>query len=78
MRAIENCLDALNEFPLTDDNLFTNLKNAVTDSYDRKSNKRARYNPKNSDKKPLGDPKIRKLTTDEKKKLRQIEHQIAA
>ena len=34
---------------------------AVTDSYQRKKPKRARYRRPNPDKKPLGDPKIRPL-----------------
>ena len=48
---------------------FHGKRRAVTDSYVRKSSKRARYRPPNPDKKPLGNPEIRKLTPQEQKKL---------
>ncbi len=38
----------------------------MTDGYTRSSSKRARYRPVNPDKKPLGDPKLRVLTAEEK------------
>jgi hypothetical protein len=52
--------------------LLFRLRLAVTDSYHRKSSKRARYRPPNPDKKPLGDPKVRKLTAQETKKLNEF------
>lgn len=78
MRAIENCLDELNERPATNDDLFTNLAKAMTDNYTRKSKKGARYRPKNPDKKPLGDPKVRRITSVEKEKTKFLDVQNAA
>ncbi len=69
MRALRHALSHLSEVPERGHHLPHGLRHAVTDSYKRKSSKRARYRPPNPDKKPLGDPKIRKLTIPEKKKL---------
>jgi hypothetical protein len=69
MRAIRHSLTHLKDIPELDEDLPSKLRRAVTDSYVRKSSKRARYRPPNPDKKPLGDPTIRKLTAKEKKKL---------
>ena len=43
------------------------LREAVTDGYRRKGSKKARYRPANPDKKPLGQPQVRKLNPQEKK-----------
>ena len=69
MRAIRHSLTHLKDVPKPGEDIQSKLQRAVTDSYVRKSSKRARYRPPNPDKKPLGDPKIRKLTAQEKKKL---------
>jgi hypothetical protein len=42
-----------------------------------KSSKKARYRPPNPDKKPLGDPKLRKLNDQERKKLNALAAQKA-
>lgn len=78
MRALRRCLGNLKEVPQSGQDLRTQLRKAVTDSYKRKRPKRARYRRKNPDKKPLGDPEIRILTEEENVKLQQIEWQIAA
>jgi hypothetical protein len=72
MRALRWCLrniDKTTEFGPT---LEDRLREAVIDDYKRTSSKRARYRPTNPDKKPLGDPQLRKLTFEEKKKLRRL------
>jgi hypothetical protein len=69
IRAIRYCLLHLNDIPKPGADLRSQLRRAVTDSYVRRSSKRARYRPPNPDKKPLGDPTIRKLTAKEKKNL---------
>ncbi len=69
MRALRHALNHLSEVPEQDQALPHRLRHAITDRYQRKSSKRARYHPPNSDKKPLGYPKIRKLKTTEKEKL---------
>src|SRR6266853_350950 len=69
VRALRYCLTHLKDIPEPGKDLQCRLRRAVTDSYVRKSSKCARYHPANPDKKPLGDPKIRRLTAQEKKKL---------
>jgi len=66
---LRSCLNNLRETPEPNQDLFTRLRQAVTDNYVRKSSKRARYRPPNPDKKPLGEPKLRNLTINEKKQL---------
>ena len=70
MRALRGCLRNLNESPAKD--LASQLKEAVTDNYDRRATKHARYRPPNPDKKPLGDPKLRRLTAQENQKLTRV------
>ena len=78
MRAIRYCLRNLNEVPPPGQDLAARLRLAVTDSYLRNAPKRARYRPPNPDKKPLGDPQLRKLTAAEKKKLGELTEKLAA
>ena len=70
MRALRHCMTHLKDVPKPGEDIRSWLRRAVTDSDTRKSSKRARYRPPNPDKKPLGDPKIRKLNVKEKKKLK--------
>jgi hypothetical protein len=69
MRALRKCLRKLDDVPTSEQDLLVLLRLAVTDSYQRKAKKGARYRPPNPDKKPLGDPKLRKPTPDEKIKI---------
>ena len=78
VRALRNCLKELADTPKAGCDLRTQLRKAVTDSYHRKSSKKARYHPPNPDKKPLGDPKLRKLSDKERKKLKQISAETTA
>lgn len=78
MRALRHCLRHLAETPAAGQDLPTRLREAVTDRYVRKSSKRARYRPKNPDKKPLGDPKIRPLTAQERSQLKSTQPQRSA
>ena len=72
VRALRYCLTHLQDVPETGAKLPKKLQQAVTDSYDHTAGKAARYKPPNPDKKPLGEPRIRKLNIDEKKKLKAI------
>lgn len=54
-------------------NLLQNLAQALVQEYRNHTDKRARYRPKNPDKKPLGDPVVRELTPSELARLRKIE-----
>lgn len=69
MRALRYSLNHLTETPGHSEDLPSRLRLAVTDGYVRKAPKRARYRPPNPDKKPLGKPKIRKLSPQEKANL---------
>ena len=75
MRALRFCLSHLEAIPEHGCDLSTRLRQAVTDDYIRRSSKRARYRPSNPDKKPLGDPRIRKLTAPERQTLRSLNAQ---
>ena len=78
MRAIRGCMRDRDGTPEPGRDLATLLGEAVTDSYDRKKTKAARYRPPNPDKKPIGAPQVRRLTAQEKKQLREIETKMAA
>jgi hypothetical protein len=78
MRAIRRCMRCPDKVPPSQNSLQNELRDAVTDSYQRKSSKRARYVPPNPDKKPLGDPKLRKITAEERRNLRQLTDRMAA
>jgi len=69
MRAIRGCLRMPDTIPRPRGDLRTLLRKAVTDNYNRKKPKRARYRPANPDKKPLGAPNVRTLNKQEKKRL---------
>ncbi len=79
MRALRYCLNHLESAPQANRNLRLRLRQAVTDDYVRKSAKRSRHRRINPDKKPLGDPHIRRLTPKERTQLNTFEpHKIAA
>ena len=73
MRALRGCLRNLSDLPAPGKDLASQLRDAVLYSYERKASKRARYCPPNPDKKPLGDPKVRRLTEQEKQCLKRAE-----
>lgn len=77
MRALRRSLRNLREIPPPGTNLLTQLRDAITDGYERRKSKRARYRPPNPDKKPLGDPPLRRLTPQEHHKLQALEEQLA-
>jgi hypothetical protein len=77
IRILRHCLSDLREVPPPNEDLLTKLRAAVTDSYQRTASKRARYRPPNPDKKPLGNPSIRRLTVDEKKQFKEIQKAAA-
>ncbi len=53
--------------------LLLALAQACVQRYRNRTDKKSRYRPRNPDKKPLGDPKIRKLSREEIDKLRELE-----
>jgi hypothetical protein len=78
MRALRWCMRNVRDNGLGQRNLADRLREAVTDDYQRRSSKNARYRPPNPDKKPLGDPKIRILTAHEQRKMANLEKILAA
>jgi hypothetical protein len=72
IRALRRCLRRLDRTPAPGEDLATRLKNAVTDPYQRRSSKKARYRPPNPDKNPLGNPNVRKLNGQEREKLKAL------
>lgn len=78
MRVLRDAMRNLNASSQPGDRLMDRLARARIQRYSNRTDKRARYRPKNPDKKPLGDPTIRKLTPQELRLLRQHPPTIAA
>lgn len=78
MRALRKCMRRLHKYPEQNDDLLHRLSRALVQRYDNHTDKRARYRPKNPDKKPLGDPTVRKLNAEQRKKLKKHNHDTAA
>jgi len=78
IRALRHCMRNLNKYSLLSNGLLNQLSQATVQKYNNHTDKRSRYRPKNLDKKPLGDPDVRKMSLDERKKLRKINHELAA
>lgn len=68
MRALRQSLDDVGRVaqPGPSPSVSERLGKAMTDDYVRTRPKSARYRPPNPDKKPLGDPKIRRLNNEER------------
>jgi len=62
------------------EDLFSRLAAALTDRYQRKSSKKARYRPRQSEKKKkkIKPPKIRSMNEFEREKLKQMGLTVAA
>jgi hypothetical protein len=73
MRALRECMRNLNKYYDPEDGLMFKLSQAKVQRYENHTDKRARYRPKNPDKKPLGDPAVRKMTAEEREKLRKYQ-----
>lgn len=75
MRALRKALRNLTKYCDRTQGLFRELSRAKVQRYQNQTDKRARYRPPNPDKKPLGDPTVRKLTAQER--LRLEKHRLA-
>lgn len=73
VRALRTCLKNLADVPAPGEDLRTKLEEARTDGYTRTSSKRSRRKRKNPDKKPLGNPSVRPLTPQHKKRINELE-----
>jgi len=69
MRALRKALRNLTKYCDRVAGLLGDLSRAKVQRYQNHTDKRARYRPPNPDKKPLGDPTVRKLTAEERIKL---------
>lgn len=78
MRSLRACMRHLNKRPKPSEDLLNALSEALVQKYKQGSNKKARYRPKNADKKPLGDPEVRKMTAEERGRLREYTQSQAA
>lgn len=78
MRALRKCMRSLNKCSDPSDDLLSQLSRALVQKYHNHTDKKARYRPKNPDKKPLGEPTIRTLNRKQREKLANITPQLAA
>jgi len=78
VRALRKAMRKLNKLVDSSEDLLAQLARARVQEYENSTDKKARYRPKNPDKKPLGEPNVRKMTREEREKLRQIQDDIAA
>ena len=78
MRALRKCLRHLNEYADSGSDVLSQLSEAMVQKYKNRTNKKARYRPPKPDKKPLGEPIVRKLNREEREKLAQLNARIAA
>lgn len=78
MRALRKTMRQLHKYPASDDDLLRKLARAKVEQYDNRTDKKSRYRRKNPDKKPLGDPTIRKLNRKEQAILSKLSDQIVA
>jgi hypothetical protein len=78
MRALRKCMRNLNKYVDPSNDLLSQLSQTLVQKYNNHTDKRARYRPKNPDKKPLGEPTVRQLTRDEREKLRKTDECVAA
>lgn len=73
MRAIRRAMRERNERVSREESVVALLKVAAIKGYKNRTDKKSRYRPKNPDKKPLGDPSVRRLDAKEHKKLKESE-----
>ena len=78
MRCLRRCMRRLDKYCSASDNMLHSLSQALVQTYQAGTDKKARYRPKNPHKKPLGDPEIRKLNMEERKKLAEFHQNQAA
>jgi hypothetical protein len=78
MRALRTAMRNLRTTCLVGRDLFQSLSRAKVQRYRNRTDKRARYRPRNPDKKPLGDPKVRKINAQERLRLKTHYPRLAA
>lgn len=78
MRALRRSMRNLTKYCDPRENLLQELSKATVQRYKNRTDKRARYRPANPDKKPLGEPTVRKLNPKERQILKTHDHHLAA
>lgn len=78
LRALRKAMRNLSKAFRPNDNLRDDLARAKVQRYHNRTDKKARYRPANPDKKPLGEPQLRKLNASEREKLILHDQQTAA
>ena len=78
MRALRKYMRTPSKYTSETEGLCHELSKAIVQRYTNRTDKRARYRPKNPDKKELGEPTIRKLASSERKMLAQHTQAAAA
>lgn len=78
MRALRRCMRNLGKYCEPTNDVLYNLSRAKIQRYTNHTDKRARYRPPNPDKKPLGEPTVRKINALERDQLRTHDQRIAA
>ena len=78
MRALRKCMRNLHKYAEPGQDLLYELTRALVQAYRHHTDQKARYRPPNPDKKPLGDPTIRKLNRQERERLKKIRRRVAA
>lgn len=78
VRALRKCMRNLHKYAEPGADVLSKLSKATVQKYNNRTDKKARYRPKNPDKKALGEPEVRKLNCQEREKLRKIGERIAA
>jgi hypothetical protein len=78
IRAIRKCMRNLTRDVDPDNDLLSELAEALVQQYNNRTDKRARYRPPNPDKKPLGDPIVTKLSREARENLAQLADRTAA
>ena len=78
MRAMRKCMRNLSKYAHPADDVLIQLSRALVQRYNNRTDKRARYRPKNLDKQPLGEPTVRILNSEQRRKLRRIPLKLAA
>jgi hypothetical protein len=73
LRVLRTCMRNLGKQVDAPESLLALLAKATVQQYNNHTDKRARYRPKNPDIKPLGDPVVRALNPEERKKLRKLQ-----
>lgn len=77
MHAIRDCLRYGHKTPVLGKDLESRLSQAMRIAYRSQASKKARYRPKNPDKRPLGDPKVKRPDAKTQAILREIAAQLA-